>query len=164
MEQEEIWKTIIIDGEEWNYEVCNLDGKVRNSRTGRILKQSRNKKTGYCTVMLNKDGKGKTFYVHRLVATMFIPNANNYSDVNHKNENKQNNSVNNLEWLPHKQNVKYSQARKVRCIETGQVFDSCGDAAKWCGLKNHTSIIQCCQGVYKTTGGYHWEYVQEEEV
>jgi hypothetical protein len=73
----------MIDGEEWNYEVCNLDGKVRNSRTGRILKPGKNKKTGYCYVHLNKDGKGKTFYVHRLVATAFIPNANNLPEVNH---------------------------------------------------------------------------------
>jgi hypothetical protein len=178
LEQEEIWKTIIIDGEEWNYEVCNLDGKVRNTKTGRILKQRRNKKTGYCTVGLSKDGKGKIFYVHRLVATAFIPNPLNYTDVNHINEDKTDNSVENLEWLPHKENMNHgtcqqrkgkavsetlkghepTNAKKVICIETGQVFDTVEDAKKWAGITG--GIIKCCKGTQQTARGYHWKYVE----
>lgn len=101
----EQWKQIIINGEEWNYEVSNLDGKVRNTKTGRILKQSKNNK-GYCIVCLHKNGMQKGFSVHRLVALMFIPNSNpEKTQVNHIDENKNNNSASNLEWVTPMENM-----------------------------------------------------------
>lgn len=51
--------------------------------------------------------------------------------------------------------------KKVRCIETGVVFNTMAEAAKWAGLKNHTSITNCCKGRQETSGGYHWEYYTE---
>ena len=87
-----------------NYSVNDL-GEVFNNKTGRKLKQTIKK--GYCGVYLyNKEGR-KFFLVHRLVATTFIPNPNNYPEVNHKDENPLNNNVNNLEWCTSKYNNNY---------------------------------------------------------
>lgn len=61
----------------------------------------------YRKVSLSKDGKVKSFLIHRLVAESLIPNPNNYSDVNHKDEHKDNNCVWNLEWMKHKDNCDY---------------------------------------------------------
>lgn len=101
----ELWKTV--SGYEGKYEVSNL-GNVRNS-AGKILKQSRKKTncTAYCTVCLYDGGKGKTKYVHRLIAQAFIPNPNGYPMINHKDENGTNNSLSNLEWCTAKYNTNY---------------------------------------------------------
>lgn len=64
-------------------------------------------KDGYYRAYLCKNGKIKTIGVHRLVALMFIPNEFNYKQINHKDENKQNNNVNNLEWCDCKYNINY---------------------------------------------------------
>ena len=56
-------------------------------------------------------------------------------------------------WRNRKQ---YEHAKRVKCVETGEVFQSMNDAAEWCGLKRATGISQCCSGVRKTAGGYHW--------
>lgn len=87
-----------------NYSV-NDSGEVFNNKTGRKLKQTIKK--GYCNVYLyNEDGR-KFFLVHRLVAQAFIPNPNNYPEVNHKDENSLNNCVENLEWCTSKYNNNY---------------------------------------------------------
>lgn len=87
-----------------NYSV-NCVGDVFNNKTGRKLKQTIKK--GYCIVYLyNKDGR-KCFLTHRLVASTFIPNPNNLPEVNHKDENPLNNSVDNLEWCTSKYNNNY---------------------------------------------------------
>lgn len=113
---EEIWKDIIIEkkGTVYDYtglyQVSNL-GKVRNSRTGRILKPATNG-AGYQDVGLYKDKKEKKFLIHRLVATAFIPNPDNLPVVNHRDENQLNNHVDNLEWCTQKENVNYGTSRK----------------------------------------------------
>ena len=73
---------------------------------GKILKQSTDK-GGYKIVQLNKNGKEKLFTVHRLVAQVFLENSSNLPQVNHKDENKQNNNVDNLEWISPKDNMNY---------------------------------------------------------
>ena len=78
---------------------------------GKQLKQSMHTK-GYKTVSLTKDGKTKTLFVHRLVAEAFIPNVNNLPMVNHKDEDKTNNFVENLEWCTNDYNINYGTARK----------------------------------------------------
>ena len=156
------------------YEVSS-GGKVRNSKTGRILKARKNT-CGYFQVALSKHNKKQMFSVHRLAANAFIPNPNNYTDVNHKNENKHDNRVENLEWCTREANInhgtcrqrmseakrgaKHPQAKKVRCVETGQVFDTVTEAATEFGISTG-NICKCCKGVYKQTGGFHWEYVKE---
>ena len=87
---------------------------------GKQLKQSMHTK-GYKTVSLTKDGKTKTLFVHRLVAEAFIPNVDNLPMVNHKDEDKTNNFVENLEWCTNDYNINYGtarrrQAKKIRGI------------------------------------------------
>lgn len=105
---EEFWKEI--RGYEGLYEVSNL-GRVRRTtssnrlHTNGVLKPSR--RGNYLKVNLSKDGKGRDFSIHRLVAETFIPNPNNYPQVNHKDEVKTNNIVENLEWCTALQNTNY---------------------------------------------------------
>ena len=87
---------------------------------GKQLKQSMHTK-GYKTVSLTKDGKTKTLFVHRIVAEAFIPNVDNLPMVNHKDEDKTNNFVENLEWCTNDYNINYGtarrrQAKKIRGI------------------------------------------------
>lgn len=92
------------------YEVSD-QGNVRNRKTGRLLKQVKNK-DGYLQVGLREDGKSKSFRVHRLVAFAFIPNPDNLPQVNHKNEDKTDNRVENLEWCDAKYNSNYGTHNK----------------------------------------------------
>ena len=66
-------------------------------------------KTGYCRVYMRRDSTNarEDVYVHRIIAQLFIPNLDNLSDVNHKDNNPSNNAVENLEWLSHKDNLEY---------------------------------------------------------
>ena len=101
-EIEEIWKEI--DG--FNYSV-STKGRVKNNKTNHMLTPSLNRRSsndtgGYYQVCLCNKGQKKWLLLHRLVALAFLPNPNNYTDVNHKNPNdKDNNSINNLEWMAH---------------------------------------------------------------
>lgn len=109
---EEQWKDIVMEknGEVFDYtglyQVSNL-GRVRSCGTGRILKPKINNK-GYLFVGLCKSGKAKQFLVHRIVATAFIPNPENLPVVNHRDYNRQNDCVDNLEWCTIAYNTKYS--------------------------------------------------------
>ena len=91
---QEIWKPI--DGYEGKYEVSNL-GCVRSMLSNKNLAFEKTDK-GYFRVGLYKDGKTKKFRVHRLVASAFVPNPENFPEVNHKDGIKSNNAAHNLEW------------------------------------------------------------------
>lgn len=107
---QETWKPI--EGYE-NYNVSNM-GNIKNIITGKILKPGDNGK-GYKHVMLyNKEHKGKTIMVHRLVAKAFIPNPNNLPQVNHIDEDKTNNCVDNLEWITSEDNINHG-THNLRC-------------------------------------------------
>ena len=106
----EIWKDIT--GYENKYQVSNL-GNVKSldyinnlgkTKIGKLLKY-RISDRGYNSAMLYKDGKQKTYKVHRLVAFAFIENKHNKPYINHKDGNKLNNNILNLEWCTHKENV-----------------------------------------------------------
>ena len=99
----EEWKSIT--GYEGLYEVSNL-GRVRNIKTHKLVMQSV-VVSGYKRVTLYKENKPKTKLVHRLVAEAFLPNPNNLMIVNHKDENKLNNIVTNLEWCTQSYNTSY---------------------------------------------------------
>lgn len=87
------------------YQVSNL-GRVKGLKKGKILKQHDNGK-GYMQVGLYKNNKGKPYYVHRLVAKAFIPNTENKPEVNHKDKDRANNCVDNLEWVTSKENEQH---------------------------------------------------------
>ena len=164
---EEIWKDI--PGYEGSYQVSNA-GRVKSlpKTRGRgigypvdekIIRHSVNSR-GYCNVVLCKDGKTKTFLLHRLVADGFVDNPSNLPEVDHKDRNKTNNSVNNLRWVTvSENNLNRKNGFPVVCVETGATFDSATGAAKELGL-HATSITACCKNkpYHHTCGGYHWKY------
>ena len=106
----EEWRPIV--GFEGLYEVSNT-GQVRNSVKGKLLSPGFDH-NGYLKCVLSKKGKTKTIYIHRLVAQAFIPNPMCLKQVNHKDEDKSNNNVENLEWCDAKYNVNYGSAQEKR--------------------------------------------------
>lgn len=117
-DMEEVWKDI--EGYEGYYQVSNL-GRVKGIKIINQYKKERllsqylnNKGRGYYKVWLYKDKKRKMHYVHRLVAKAFLPNPNNYPDINHKDENSRNNQVDNLEWCNESYNLSYGTVQSRR--------------------------------------------------
>ena len=189
---EEIWKDI--KGFEGRYQVSNL-GRVRSldmvlegrnwqssgpfeyQRSGKVLKPLK-KRNGYYQVCLRHDGKPKYFSIHRLVALAFIPNPNKLPCVNHKDEDKANNVVSNIEWCTQKYNSNYG-TRKERLREysinnvmrpvvqydmEGNVidtFESLTDAANKTGIPN-ADIGGVCKGRRKSTHGYVFKFLNRD--
>lgn len=104
-------KWLPIKDYEYLYEISEL-GHVRSIRKGHLLSIKPNKQVKYLQVNLWKNNKGKNFYIHRLLAQAFIPNSLGLPEVNHKDGNRQNNSLDNLEWVDRKGNA-------LHAIETG---------------------------------------------
>lgn len=107
----EVWKDVV--GYEGLYQISNT-GKVKSlpKWAGKSLRKERILKTppdkdGYIKVVLCKNNKTRFLSVHRLMAEVFIPNPNNFPQINHKDENKQNNNLDNLEWCTCKYNINY---------------------------------------------------------
>ena len=145
-------------------------GNVYSVKTHKYLNQEKGK-DGYYYVQLCEKGKRKRMSVHRLVAETFIENPCSLPMVNHKDENRENNDVKNLEWCTEKYNANYGTARirqaqsiskAVVCIETGEVFLSQKSAESKVG-KCYRHICDCCKGKKQTCGGYHWRYATREE-
>lgn len=162
----EEWREV--PGYEGLYEVSDL-GRVR--RNGKILKPYKDT-WGYLSVSLSKNGIRRVVSVHRLVAYAFIPNPNNYPQINHRDENKTNNAVENLEWCTCEYNQNYG-TRNERISEKNSKpvlqFDLQGNFIReWpSGLKveeetgiDSGSISKCCQGRYgfKTAGSFIWKF------
>lgn len=109
----EVWKDI--DGYDGMYKVSNL-GNVYSKYVNRNLKHGKTK-DGYPYVMLRNNGKQKCNLIHRLVAQAFIPNPDNLPCVNHKDENTENYSIDNLEWCTVAYNNTYNNAYKKRALK-----------------------------------------------
>ena len=169
----EVWKNI--DGYDGNYEVSNMGNvrtKFRQGTKGGYLKQ-RKDSNGYLVVQLCKDGKYKMMSVHRIVAKAFINNPDNYPCVNHKDERKDNNCVDNLEWCSYAYNNAYGTAKErasisryKRCVGTWpdghtEYFDSCTLAAKATGIAQG-NIWGACNGLWHKAGGVTWKYAQAD--
>jgi hypothetical protein len=105
-----IWKTLIYQGNVFDHFEVSNNGQIRNAITQKIYKLHLNK-TGYWHVCVSLGGrnKKKVFKVHKAVAETFIPNPEYKSDVNHKDGNKQNNAVSNLEWTTHAENIDHAE-------------------------------------------------------
>ena len=165
----EIW--IDINKYKGIYKISNL-GNVKNSR-GKILK-TRVGTSGYEQIGLHKDNKVKYFLIHRLVATHFIiNNDDNKSQVNHKDGNKLNNCVDNLEWSTPLNNTQHAISMGlVKCkkpilqldIKTNNVirsFSSIKEAAIYTGSEKHDAhIVECCKGRRNKAYGYNWKYIK----
>jgi uncharacterized protein YerC len=106
MSNQEIWKDIV--GYEGLYQVSNL-GNVKSFNKNKLMKIGFHQ-DGYNRLWLSKENKSKGFLLHRLIAIHFIPNPNNLPEVNHKDANKLNNSIGNLEWCSHSENMAHANA------------------------------------------------------
>ena len=166
MDNCEIWRDC--KGYGGKYQVSN-QGRVWSVVSQRYLKP-RLTNNGYCVVQLRTlNGKQKNEFVHRLVALAFIENPNNLPQVNHKDENKQNCNVDNLEWCDAKYNTNYgtrnlraaqSLYKKVYCVELDRIFNSIKEAGEVLHI-NRNNITEVCKGRRETCGGYHWQYWEE---
>lgn len=180
-EFKEEWRPAV--GYEGLYEVSNT-GKVARVKgyhcRKRHLMRTFINNSGYVCTRLCKNNHGKTELVHRMIALAFIPNPNNYPQINHKDCCKTNNNVSDLEWCTGKYNSNYADhkqkqseshinnleknklAKKVICIETGVVYNSTREIERKLG-HSHTFIALCCRT--KRIGfGLHWEYLKKEDV
>ena len=128
----EVWKDIPMYAD--IYEVSNF-GRVRSKVTGHIIKCYPNHK-GYLRVVIHLNGRIKKEMVHRLVALTFIPNPNNYPQINHKDECKTNNMVDNLEWCTCEYNTNYgTRSKHSKPVEVdGIKFPSTKKCAEYLGL------------------------------
>lgn len=159
--EEELWR-------EWPQDPrvkVSDKGNVVSCKRGawRPLKGSRSNR-GYQQV--GAGYHGATQLVHRMVAETWIPNPNNYRDVNHINGDKSDNRVENLEWVTHSQNICHAyrtgliKANPVRIVETGEVFESLTECARRIGCTPQ-NISNCLAGRQSTCRGYHFEYVED---
>lgn len=154
------------------YKISNL-GNVFGVKRNKILKPIEHKR--YLNIILSKEGKRKSFRVHRLVAIHFIPNPKNHESVNHKDENKRNNSVLNLEWCTITENNIYGtrlsrvkeslHRRKNQCIgmydvngNLIKVFKTKASASKEIGV-NLKTMYEHLEGYYKTCRGYVFKWI-----
>jgi len=179
---EEIWRPI--PDYEGYYEISNT-GKIKSlTRTitdinGRSFTLTGKEKIpyidaeGYYIIGLSKDGIKKNLKVHRLVALTFIPNPKNLPFVNHKDENKLNNNINNLEWCTQEYNNAYGTRNKrisqtttknsvIMCDKIThkpiQEFLNANIAAKELGYNTSAHIYQVLKGERQTACGYWWKY------
>lgn len=152
----EIWRDI--KGYEGLYQVSN-EGMVKSLRNNKILSLFANHK-GYLQVYLTKNGEKKGFLVHRLVAKTFIPNPQNLPQVNHKDEDKTNNKVENLEWCTNDYNINYSQSKKVYQYTLNNVLVKIWNSTMELGRNGfaQSCISLCCNGKKQKHKGYKWSY------
>lgn len=173
----EMWRPI--KGYEGKYEISS-SGRVKSitgwknvgneiyKPQGIIMKQGINRE--YKKIDLCKHGKHTTYKVHRLVAEAFVPNPNNYPQINHKDEDPFNNHATNLEWCTQEYNINYGT--RVRRItkkiskKVGQytldgklvkVWKSTHDAGRHGYHQGH--VWACCRGKAKTHAGYKWHFI-----
>lgn len=187
--ENEVWKDVL--GYEGLYQVSNL-GRVKRlpyKLVGRTIGKKKEYirnfpekimigsicENGYIRVTLSKDGKSCYKNIHKLVADAFIPNPNNYPCINHKDETRTNNNINNLEWCSYSYNNTYGNAKKKfaesysknhstpvamfsLCGEKINEFPSIKSAAKFVG-GNECNIYRAAKKIRKTAYGYIWRTI-----
>ena len=175
----EIWKTAIYDDVVYEglYQVSNLGNilSLNYRNTGRAeLMNPWEDKDGYLKIGLRKNRKTDFILVHRLVAQTFLPNPDNLPQVNHKDENKANNRVENLEWCDGKYNHNYGTINQriskantngklskpvLQLSLTGELIREYPSANE-CGRNGfeRSGVIRCCNGKQKTHRGFKFIY------
>lgn len=160
----------------------NLNGEVKNCYRNTLLTLHLNNK-GYFTVTLSKNGFGKNYTIHSLLAKIFLPNPYNKPCVDHINGDKTDNNLKNLRWATYKENLNNSNTKPivkaniqkkwnidrqfnykklckpVLCVETGIIYPSQMDASRKTGIK-HTKICAACRGSHTRAGGFHWKKIE----
>ena len=164
----EIWKDIK-DYEDL-YTISNY-GKIKRKKDNYIFKENKNSR-GYRVITLTKNKIEKSYSVHRLVAETFIPNIYNLPQINHKDGNKMNNKVNNLEWCNQSYNMKHAYKNGLeikKCKKVNQydldnnlimTWNSVKEASKKLGIKSQ-KIYLVCNSKRNKAGNYIWRYVNE---
>lgn len=162
-----------IKGFEGLYAVTSC-GRVWSYRNNKFLKPGCTT-SGYFQVVLCKDGKNYPKYVHRIVAETYIDNPNNLQQINHKDEIKYHNWINNLEWCTPKYNINYgtghsrasyaqrlSNKRRIEivCLETGIKYNSIRHCSLETGIARR-SLQFCLSGKQKMAGGLHFERIDK---
>ena len=132
-------------------------GKVWSYKRKRFLKPIANEK-GYLIVNLCKDGKVKKYMIHRLVAEAYIPNPNNLPQVDHIDENKTHNYLNNLQWITNRDNSRKSNNKPILQYELDGNFVREWECAYDVGKVAVKSINHCLKGRTKSAYGYIWKY------
>lgn len=175
MINKEVWKDI--PNYEGHYQASNL-GRIRSIKKEiKILKEI-NRNDGYLFVNLSKNGKSKPIKIHKIIAYTFLKNNNNYTDINHKDGNKQNNCVNNLEFCNRSHNIKEAyrlKLRKPNKTNIGKrkkvlqkdkdgkpikIWDSIKEASIKLNIKD-SNISQVCKSKRNYAGNYIWEYAYD---
>lgn len=159
------WRDVV--GYEGMY-LVNNEGVIKNYR-GKILRggMTGEKSNSYKKVTLTKNGKLKDLCVHRIVAEAFIPNPDNLPIVNHKDGNKLNNTVENLEWCTQQYNIQSyhdsKRLKRVYCVELDMYFDGITRAQNYLRSigypkASRTLISANCLGRVPQAYKLHWEY------
>lgn len=163
-EEIEEWKPIV--DYQGLYEISDHGRVVRVDKGRRHeIKVQINTRNGYCYAHLSKNGKVKAFRVHKLVAEHFIDKKEGATQVNHKDGNKSNNMYSNLEWVTPSENQTHryrvlgkngggKPKKRVKCLETGIMYDSIADATRKTGISH---IRQVIAGERNSAGGYTWQ-------
>lgn len=153
-----------------NYMACG-EGYLINRSTGKELRGCKTKSGYLHTSIISDSGPSKFVYIHRVIAEAFLPKQKSgHLEVNHKDGDKTNNNVKNLEWVTSRENKIHAVStglRKVRRVsathmETGEklYFESTRKAAEHFGI-SASHICMCCKGRRPYANGYFWKYEQE---
>ena len=167
MDEEELWK-------EWP-----RDPRIMVSNKGNVVSYKRGG-AGY-PLKVSYSGSGyqkvstshESFsYVHKMVAETWIPNPNHHKEVNHIDGDKDDNRVENLEWVTRSQNIRHAyrtglkkpsgacKPTPIRIVETDEVFESISECARRIGV-TVAAISHCLNGRQSTCRGYHFEYLED---
>ena len=168
---------VSLEGEEWRpikgyeglYEVSNF-GRVKSLCAGRwkstMLRKPQLTKNGYKAVMLRKSGNVQLITIHRIVATAFLDNPDGLREVNHKDEDKTNNHVDNLEWCTRKYNQNYNEHYKIYYKPVIQLTKDGTEVGRYESLKaaqEATGVLSsyisgALRGRQRTAGGFRWQF------
>ena len=198
MTNEEFLQSISLPEERWGFPP-GCDNRYAVSTQGRVVSlsflyfqgkypcyrkqkiKSQSIHSGYYSTNIIRYGEYKLCRVHRLVAETFLPNPKNLPCINHKDENKLNNNIENLEWCTYQYNVMYGEQYKVRASKAKKSIKyrkpvvqlstdgklvathrSVYDSARTTGIEK-SSIKRCLKGKQKTGGGFQWMYLSDYE-